>query len=214
MYKNIKNISITHSLLLLPLLASSALLSMELAQQQNNQKSTFNPLEQSLYVQAPTKEGYGVIGTIYNIGWKKEDNVLHYLSNNTFEPDNTYHAADLNTAVQNLIKTDQPEKLCTLLAAGRKNYVEQIKISDEQAIASHNFLSKNKKEKLELLQQKVEDQDKLFMDMNDINKDIAELKKSMSAQIIVIKNKLAPNQEQLDAHSEKEKRLLHKIAIK
>jgi len=184
-----KNISITHSLLLLPLLTCPALLSSE---------RPFNPMEQSLYIPAPTEKGYGTIETVYSWVKDKEDIVLYNLSNKGyFKTSNEDHRADLNTVVQNFVTTNQPKKLCELLAAGRKNYVGEIKIEDKEALAAHDFLTKHKKEKMESLEQKVAAENKLPID--ELTKTVDEFKKSVLAQIVVIRSQLSPKVKQSNA---------------
>lgn len=185
-----KNISKAHALLILPLFACPALLSSE---GNNNNQRPFNPMEQSLYIAAPTEEGRDFFGHVNNIFCNTEDNVIDYLVKKTFKPNNVMDCADLNVAVTNLIKTNQPVKLATLLAAGKANYAGEIKINDDQAIAAHNFLAQHTKQHMSSMQHKIESETKLPLDT--LTKEVNGLTKSVAAHLVIIRQQLTPNVE-------------------
>lgn len=179
-----KNISLTHALLLLPLLAPSALLSMEKELSNNNNQ---NPMAESVIViPAPTTRGLGIVRTLKNnatiFGWSAEENIYNDLKNKTFDINNSSYHHQLDTAIQIYSTNKNSQRVTEILALCRENYPRNIKIGDGQAQMAHTLLTEENKNRQASLKKTLEAKDKEFIAQeNDL---LTQLKESINQHVI------------------------------
>src|SRR5438445_2705478 len=159
-----KNLSITHLLLLLPLAASSYLLSME----PNDKK---NQIEESVIViQTPTIRGLGFGRYLKDRIWCEEDNTFATLSNKTFDLNNSSNHRKLDTAIE-IYSSGRPnsQQLAQTIALCRQEpYKGYIQITARPFRLAHKFLVQENKNKQSILKNTIEKNDKNFVDEYNI----------------------------------------------
>lgn len=166
-----KNISLAHTLLLLPLLAPSALLSME-----DENKKAF--LEESvIVVPEPTKRGFGIYRASYDLIWNEEDNLFNDVQHKKFDINNSSYHRKLDAAVEIFVEKENAEKLAELFVLCRINYPKQIKIGDSQALIAHKFFIKKNKAKQTCIKDAIQKTDKTYLEKQ--NKLLAKAKQDM-----------------------------------
>ena len=192
-----KNILRSHSLLLLPLIASSSLLSME--------KETItitNPLAESVMVtQIPTTRGLGILRSAKDWIWAEETNIHTDLVNGKYDPLNSSYPRKLNTSIENLVRDSNDNQLTKIFTACRQKYPKQIKIGDSEARMAHELLVDEKHDKQRLLKEAIETKDKNFIAKeNNLLEDLQES----------IQEKIAEMQKDLTNYSTKRDALVTK----
>src|SRR5579862_8532524 len=174
-----KNISLAHSLLLLPLIVPSALLSME----SDDKKSSVE--ESRIVIPEPTKRGLGIIRSSYDLLWNEEDNTYDDVLNKKFDVDNSSYHRKLDTAVEIFVEKENSDKLGKLFALCRINYPKQIKIGDGQARMAHKLFVEENKNKQTVLKNIIESNDKKFIE--DYNTSLKELQNYVTEKINTIR---------------------------
>jgi hypothetical protein len=178
-----KNISLARSLLLLPLIAPSALLSME-----DKDKKLIE--ESQIIIPEPKKRGLGIWRSCKDLvplpGWTEEENLYSDLKNKTFDVENSSYHRKLDTAIEIYVNNQNSERIIEIVALCRQNYPKQIKIGDSQARMTHQLLVKQNKEKQLALAKTIQTEDNKFIDkMNTLLND---LQKSVKTQITEMQN--------------------------
>src|SRR5579863_7493690 len=157
-----KNISLAHSLLLLPLIAPSAVLSMG-----NNEKK-FSPDESQIIIPEPKKRGLGIWRSCKDLvplpGWTEEENLYSDLKNKTFDVENSSYHRKLDTAIEIYATKQNSERIIEIVALCRQNYPKQIKIGDSQARMTHQLLVKQNNETQLALTRTIQTEDNKFID--------------------------------------------------
>src|SRR5579863_4171124 len=108
-----KNISLAHSLLLLPLIAPSALLSME---------------ESMIVIPEPKTRGLGIIRSSFDLIWSEEENLYNDLRTKTFDVENSSYHHKLDTAIQIYVTKQNSQRIAEIVDLCRQNYPRQVEI--------------------------------------------------------------------------------------
>ncbi len=178
-----KNISLAHALLLLPLLAPSALLSMEKEQP----KIATNPMAESVIVTTiPTKRGLGFVRSTFDYIWDEEANLYSDLETGKFDPENSSYHHKLDNALQIYTIKRNTERISDILRMCVAKHPKQIKIGDGQACMVHQLLAAQNKEKQLALAKTIKTNDNEFI--NQMNNLLTELKGSVHARIVDMQN--------------------------
>jgi hypothetical protein len=178
-----KNISLAQALLLLPLLAPSALLSMEKEQPE----STKNSMAESVMVTTiPTKRGLGFVRSTFDFIWNEEENLYSDLETGKFDPENSSYHHKLDTALQIYTTKENTERITGILRMCITKHPKQIKIGDGQACMVHQLLAAENKEKQVALAKTIKTNDNEFI--NKMNILLAGLKESVHTKILEMQN--------------------------
>jgi hypothetical protein len=178
-----KNISLAHTLLLLPLLAPSALLGMEKEQQEPEK----NPMAESVIVTTiPTKRGLGFVRSTFDYIWDEEANLYSDLETGKFDPENSSYHHKLDTALQIYTIKRNTARITGILRMCVGKHPKQIKIGDGQACLVHQFLASENKEKQLALAKTIKTSDNEFI--NKMNILLTGLKEDVQAKIIDMQN--------------------------
>ena len=196
-----KNISLAHSLLLLPLFAPSALLSME---KETDNKNTL--AESVILVPEPKTRGLGFMRSCKDLvplpGWTEEENLYSDLANKVFDPENSSYHRKLDTTVEIFVEKENSDKLAQTFALCRQNYPKQIKIGDSQAALAHKFLTKENKKKQtaaksaiqKIDKQHLEELNKLILEGQDYLKGLTTKMQSIHSKHTEERSKLITNE--------------------
>jgi hypothetical protein len=165
-----KNISLAHSLLLLPLIAPSVLLSME---------------ESMIVIPEPKTRGFGFVRTFKDFvplpGWTEEENLYSDLKNKTFDIENSSYHHKLDTAIQIYVTNQNSQRITEIVALCRQNYPKKIKVGDGQACMAHKLLVEENKNKQVDLKNIIEANDKKFIE--NYNASLKELQNCVTEKI-------------------------------
>jgi len=167
-----KTLSIAHSFLLLPLLASSSLLSMELALSRADDKK--HPLEASVItLPTPTKRGLGMMSFLKDCAWNEEDNTFARLSDKENPLD--------------LTNSDQLAK--TIALCRQEPYKGRIQINPIPFRLAHKFLVKENKAKQAIFKKTIETNDENFINkFNVLLDDLQEIITEKIERMNIIRN--------------------------
>lgn len=158
------NLSITYSLLLLPLLASSSLLSMEKELTSSNKDK--NPLEESVIViKTPSQSGLGALDYLKDSLYGEAKNTLTALQNKTIDLDNLSWHNKINRTVVEYSKTKPDSNLlATMVALCRQDpYRGHIEVTTIPFRLAHKFLVQENKAKQGVFKASVEKNDNNFI---------------------------------------------------
>jgi len=170
-----KKLSIAHSFLLLPLLASSYLVSMELAlshgkadDKRNQLEEKKHPLaESTINLPMPTTRGLGVISFFKDCAWNEEDNTFARLSNKEQPLDlkNSSNPRKIDTAIENYshIRPDSSQLAKTIALCREEPYKGQILIAPIPFRLAHKFLVQENKAKQAIFKKTIETNDERFI---------------------------------------------------
>lgn len=179
------NIRLTHSLLLIPLFSTVALVSME---------RPINPLEESrIIIPEPTKRGLGFVRSSLDFIWNEEENTLSDVTNKTFDVQNSSYHRKLDAAVEIFVEKKNSDKLGELFTQCQTNYPKQIKIGDSQAVMAHKFLVNKNKEKQIITKEEIQKIDIQYLEKE--NELLATAKKQI-AELIVLMNSVQTEHQQ------------------
>jgi hypothetical protein len=161
-----KNISLAHSLLLLPLIAPSALLSME---------------ESMIVIPEPKTRGLGIIRSSFDLIWSEEENLYNDLRTKTFDVENSSYHHKLDTAIQIYVTKQNSQRIAEIVDLCRQNYPRQVEIGDGQARMAHKLLTEENKNRQIILKNTIEANDKKFID--NYNTSLKELQSHVTEKI-------------------------------
>ena len=187
-----KTLSIAHSFLLLPLLASSSLLSMELALSRADDKK--HPLEASVItLPTPTKRGLGMMSFLKDCAWNEEDNTFARLSDkeNPLDLTNTSNPRKIETAVENYshIRPNSDQLAKTIALCRQEPYKGRIQINPIPFRLAHKFLVKENKAKQAIFKKTIETNDENFINkFNVLLDDLQEIITEKIERMNIIRN--------------------------
>lgn len=189
-----KKLSLVHSLALLPIIASTSLLSMEKQLTTSNNNSESLLAESVMITPVTTTRGLGFFRSTADVLWNEEENLYYDLANKKFDPSNSSYHRKLDTAIEIFVDKKNDQRLTETFDICRKEYAKQIKISDIAARKAHEFLVKENKDKQSSFAKAIETKDKQFIDKQNVLLD--SLQKTIGEQIIKIDDLLKTHLEE------------------